>query len=105
MDISSGKRKVKQELTIEKIRQARNQITRPGELESMGIYILRAGGNTSKIMVVRIHFPRYGWFAAFSLGNKRGKIDTFSMADCGIIPYPEGGWNFYNYLVPIGKER
>lgn len=85
----------------------KNRIRSPDELKVGEVYIYHSGRDTSKIMITKIHFPKDGWFRAiYAEGPRIGKQDEFSMADCGLIPYkPNGGWNYFNYLVLADWEE
>ncbi len=90
-----------------------NQVKSPDELKIGQVYLfLHVEENGNQIQesqiqesypgrVKAINRPEKGWFIATHLCQDGSTFEAErSMADLGIIPYKDGGWNIRNYLVP-----
>jgi len=77
-------------------------VKNPDELEVRKRYVVMHRGKPfGTVLVVRAINRTTGWFEADEIFDADySHRDKFSMADKGMVPYSNGVWNAWNYLIP-----
>lgn len=82
------------------------QVKNPDELKVGKIYLeYQRGGETGVKLLVKSVDKKTGWFDADQIltngyNSKGWYQDRFSLGDRGVMPYEDGMWNTFNWLVP-----